>query len=148
MLCELEDVGMKMKHRSEQSNLSRLTSLYTVLASVVLSATVGLPPYRASSQGNVDGGVQGFRPLDSLPAQLRLNRDGSVSVSFRGKPGAVYEIYYSGELPTWLNNIPWTLIAKDVIAETNAWTHWVDAGGVKAVIRNKGIKSEVGSEAR
>ena len=121
---------MKIKSRSDQNNLGR-TVLVALVGLVLVGAMVVLPICRALSQSGAGEVAQMFRPLDSLPARLQVNPEGSVTVSFQGKRGATYQIYFASELPTWLNEIPWTLVADDVPPSTNTWTQWVDVDGAK-----------------
>lgn len=107
-------------------NPSRIL-LYALLALAVLAAGA-LPLYQALSQTKVDASAQTSGALGSLPTRLQVNKDGSVKVSFQGKPGALHQIYYTDRLPTATDKPAWTLVADDVAGAAVGWTDWLDPG--------------------
>src|SRR5205807_2481005 len=88
----------------------------------VLSVGVLFPLYRTHVA------AQTVPSLNSLPTRLVANPDGSATVSFKGTPGAAYQIYYSDSPAASPEKMQWSIAADDLVAATNTWTEWIDAG--------------------
>jgi tetratricopeptide (TPR) repeat protein len=104
-------------------------------------AAGALPLYRALSESNTETSAQSVSSAASVPTRLHVNADGSVAVSFQGKAGAAYQIYYAARLPASPDKAKWALIANDVAAGTNIWTDWLDVG---AKTRSRAVGLEQG----